>query len=65
MLFRSENPIGFNVFKVNDRKPERAYTFEEVKDQLPGAVEEIKDRERWDTWLKTLRAKSHIEIRGS
>ena len=60
-----ENPIGFNVFKVNDRKPERTYTFEEVKDQLPGAVEEIKDRERWDTWLKTLRAKSHIEIRGS
>lgn len=60
-----ENPVGFNVFKVNDRKPERNYSLDEVKQQLPGAVEEIKDRERWEAWLKTLRAKSHIEIRGS
>lgn len=60
-----ENPVGFNVFKVNDRKPERNYSLEEVKEQLPNAVEEIKDRDRWEAWLKTLRAKSHIEIRGS
>ena len=50
---------------MNDRKPERAYQLDEIKEQLPAAVEEIKDRERWQTWVKQLRDKAHIEIRGS
>jgi peptidyl-prolyl cis-trans isomerase SurA len=60
-----ENPVGFNIFKVNDRKPERPYQLEEVREQLPTAVGEIKDRERWEAWVKSLRTKAHIEIRGS
>jgi peptidyl-prolyl cis-trans isomerase SurA len=58
-----ENPIGFNIFKVNDRRDERPYQLDEVKDQLIVAVGEIKDRESWDAWLKTLRGKAHVEIR--
>jgi peptidyl-prolyl cis-trans isomerase SurA len=60
-----ENPVGYNLFKVNDRKPERPYQFEEIKDQLPRAVKDIKDGERWDAWVKQLRSKAHVEIRGS
>jgi len=60
-----ENPVGFNIFKVNDRRAERPYQLDEVKDQLVTAVEEIRDRESWDAWLKTLRGKAHVEIRGS
>lgn len=60
-----ENPVGFNIFKVNDRKPERPYQLDEVRDQLQSAVEEIKDHERWEIWIKGLRAKAHIEIRSS
>ena len=58
------NPIGYNIFKVTDRKPERAYTLEEIRKDLPQAVSELKQRERFDAWVKTLRAKAHIEIRG-
>lgn len=57
------NQIGYNVFKLTDRKPERPYTIEEIRNELPQAVEEIKLRERYDAWMKTLRAKAHLEIR--
>jgi peptidyl-prolyl cis-trans isomerase SurA len=60
-----ENSVGFNIFKVNDRKPERPYQLDEVRAQLPTAVEEIRDHDRWEAWIKGLRDKAHIEIRGS
>ena len=60
-----ENQVGFNIFKVNDRKPERAYALDEVRGELPEAVAQIKQHERYDDWVKGLRAKAHIEIRGS
>lgn len=59
-----ENQAGFNIFKVGDRKPERPYTLDEIKDQLPDAVAQIKFKERYDEWLKSLRAKAIVEIRG-
>lgn len=59
-----ENQAGFNVFKVLDRKPERPYQLEEIKDQLPDAVGQIKFKERYDEWVKGLRSKAHVEIRG-
>jgi peptidyl-prolyl cis-trans isomerase SurA len=58
------NAVGYNIFKVTDRKPERAYTLDEIRKELPQAVGEIKQRERYDAWVKTLRAKAHVEIRG-
>jgi peptidyl-prolyl cis-trans isomerase SurA len=59
------NRGGFNVFKVTDRKPERAYSLEEIKDELPQAVAQIQFREKYEAWLKGLRTKAHIEIRKS
>lgn len=57
------NPVGFNIFKVTDRKPERPYTLEEIKDELPDAVQQIQYRKRYDEWIAGLHKKSHIEIR--
>ena len=59
------NPAGFNIFKVTDRKPEREYTLEEIKEQLPEAVAQMQFRDKYDDWVKGLRAKAHIEIRKS
>jgi peptidyl-prolyl cis-trans isomerase SurA len=59
-----ENQASFNIFKVGDRKPERPYTLDEIKDQLPEAVGQIKFKERYDEWLKGLRAKAVVEIHG-
>lgn len=58
------NQVGYNIFKVTDRKPERPYTLEEIKKELPQAVQEIKQKERYDVWVKTLRDKAHVEIRS-
>jgi peptidyl-prolyl cis-trans isomerase SurA len=56
------NAAGFNIFRVTERKAEREYTLEEIKDELPGAVSEIQFREKLDAWVKGLRAKAHIQI---
>ena len=53
-----ENQAGFNIFRVTERKPERAYTLDEIKDQLPEAVAQIQFKDRYDEWVKGLRAKA-------
>jgi peptidyl-prolyl cis-trans isomerase SurA len=56
------NPAGFNIFRVTERKAERAYGMEEIKDDLPKAVGEIQFRDKLDEWVKGLRAKAQIQI---
>jgi peptidyl-prolyl cis-trans isomerase SurA len=57
------NRAGFNIFKLMDRKPERPYTLEEIRSELPQAVTQIQFREKYDAWVKGLRDKAHIEYR--
>jgi peptidyl-prolyl cis-trans isomerase SurA len=57
------NPRGFNIFKLAERKPERDYTLDEVKDELPNAVANLQFRDKYDAWVKTLRAKARIQYR--
>ena len=59
------NRAGFNIFKLHARKPERDYTLEEIRGDLPAAVAQIQYREKYEAWVKGLRAKAHIEIRKS
>jgi peptidyl-prolyl cis-trans isomerase SurA len=57
------NQVGFNIFKVTDRHPERDYTLDEIRDELPDAVATLKMRDKMEEWLKGLRAKANIDIR--
>jgi len=57
------NPQGFNIFKVTERKAERDYEVEEIREDLPEAVAQMQFREKYEAWLKTLRTKAHIEYR--
>lgn len=59
------NQAGYNIFKVTERKAEREYTLDEIKNELPAAVSEIQFREKLDEWVKGLRAKAHIQINKS
>ena len=59
------NRAGFNIFKMVDLKPERDYALEEIRAELPAAVAQIQYKEKYDQWVKGLRAKAHIEIRKS
>jgi len=58
------NQTGFNVFKVTDRHPEREYSVDEIRNELPDAVAQVQFREKYEAWLKTLRAKAQIEYRS-
>ena len=57
------NPQGFNVFKLADKKPERQYEVAEIKNELPDAVADAQFKEKYDVWLRALRAKAQIEYR--
>ena len=57
------NRSGFNIFKILDRKPEHTYTLEEVRNDLPDAVAQMRFKEKYDVWIKGLRAKANIEYR--
>jgi parvulin-like peptidyl-prolyl isomerase len=57
------NPQGFHVFKLLDRRPERAYELEEIRPQLPELVRQMKLKQQYDTWVAGLRAKARIEYR--
>ncbi|MEQ1834018.1 MAG: peptidylprolyl isomerase, partial [Candidatus Eisenbacteria bacterium] len=58
------NAQGFNIFKIVDRKPEREYEVAEIKEELPEAVAQAQFKEKYDAWVKTLRAKAQIEYRN-
>jgi len=58
-----ENQAGFNIFRINERKGERPFQLEEIRDQLPEYVAQLKFKERYAEWVKGLRAKAVIEIR--
>ncbi len=58
------NQSGFNIFKVVDKKPEREYTIEEIREELPDAVAQIQFREKYEAWVKTLRAKATIDVKS-
>jgi peptidyl-prolyl cis-trans isomerase SurA len=57
------NQAGFNVFRVVDRHPERDYSVEEVRNELPDAVAQAQYREKLEAYLKSLRAKAQIDVR--
>jgi peptidyl-prolyl cis-trans isomerase SurA len=54
---------GLNIFKVTERKAEREYELAEIREDLPEAVAQAQFREKYEAWLKTLRAKAQIEYR--
>jgi len=56
-------PQGYNIFKMLDRHAERAYTYDEVKEQLPDLVRQIKLKKQYDTWVAGLRTRSQIEYK--
>jgi len=58
------NQAGFNIFKLTDRHPERQYTLDEVKNDLPDAVAQVQFRDKYDAWVKALRSKAQIEYRN-
>ncbi|HEV8481683.1 MAG TPA: peptidylprolyl isomerase [Candidatus Eisenbacteria bacterium] len=56
-------PQGYNIFKMLDRHPERSYTLDEVKEQLPDLVRQMKLKKQYDTWVAGLRTRTQIQYK--
>jgi len=57
--------VGYHIFKVVAKAPEREYTFEEIKDQLRQMVIQEKTQNVYDQWLAEIKKKTFINIKGS
>ncbi len=53
----------FYLFTVSGRTPESPYSFEEVKGELRDMARQDKLGGVYDTWVKGLRAKTHIDVK--
>ena len=54
---------GFHLFKLVGEQAETAYSFEEIRDELRGMVENQERQKRLDAYLTELRKKIFVEIR--
>lgn len=53
----------FYLFTVTGRTPEAAYSFDEVKGELKDMARQEKLGGIYDAWVKTLRAKTHVDVK--
>ncbi len=54
---------GFHLFKLIGEQAETSYTFDEIRDELRGMVENQERQKRLDAYLGELRKKIFVEIR--
>ena len=57
-----ETPGALTILRVNDRRPQKQMTFEEVRDKLRAQLEEATRQDRFQTLEKQLRKGARIEI---
>ena len=55
--------IGYYIFKVVGKAPERDYTFDEIKDRLRQLVIQEKSQNEYDSWVAELRKKTFVDVK--
>jgi len=58
-----QSPAGFHLVQVVEKIPAFEPKLEEVRESIEQKIAEFKTRERFDGWLKKLRADAIVEIR--
>jgi len=56
-----EEPVGFTILRLNERRPAKQMAFEEVKDELRKQMEENAAQQKWASLQKQLKQNAHIE----
>jgi peptidyl-prolyl cis-trans isomerase SurA len=57
--------IGYHIFRVVGKTPEREYTYDEIKDQLRQMVLQERMQNKYEQWLAEIKKKTFIDIKGS
>ncbi len=58
-----ESPLGFHIFTIEARQPERVMGFEEVKDGIREVVYRAKIQESMKAWIRELKRDAYISIK--
>jgi peptidyl-prolyl cis-trans isomerase SurA len=58
-----QSPAGFHLVQVAEKTPAYEPSLEDVRASIEQKITERKSRERYDAWLKQLRADAIVEIR--
>ncbi|MFA5168593.1 MAG: peptidyl-prolyl cis-trans isomerase [Candidatus Omnitrophota bacterium] len=58
-----ETPIGYHVFRVEAKEPEKVRTFDEVKDQIAGYLFQEKSSARFRDWMEEIKKAAYISIK--
>jgi peptidyl-prolyl cis-trans isomerase SurA len=57
--------IGYHIFKVVAKAPEREYAYDEIKDQLRQMVLQERTQNKYEQWLAEIKKKTFIDVKGS
>ena len=57
--------IGYHIFKVVAKTPEREYTYDEIKDQLREMVIMEKTQNKYEQWLAEIKKRTFIDMKSS
>lgn len=58
-----ESSVGFHIIRVVDRRGAGFKSIESVREEIREKIDQEKMSKRFDEWVDSLRAKSHIEIK--
>jgi peptidyl-prolyl cis-trans isomerase SurA len=58
-----ETPDGFNIMRLEDKKPKQFRPYEAVRAEIQGLVFQQKSEDAFHTWLTELKNKAYIEIK--
>ncbi len=56
-----EAPIGYIILRVNDYRPPKQMTYDEVKDEIRKQLDDSAAQQKWAALQKQLRQNAHIE----
>jgi parvulin-like peptidyl-prolyl isomerase len=58
-----ETPVGYHMFRIEAREPEKVRYFEEVKDQIAGYLFQEKSAARFRDWMEEVKKAAYISIK--
>jgi parvulin-like peptidyl-prolyl isomerase len=58
-----ETPIGYHIFRVEAKEPEKVRTFDEVKDQISGYLFQQESTARFKDWMEEVKKAAYISIK--
>ena len=58
-----ETPIGYHIFRIEAKEPQKVLPFEEAKDQISGYLFQQESNERFKVWMEEVKKAAYISIK--